>query len=100
VVYEKATVTYFSHDDVLADERDARIDGIDEQFGLENLERFGHGSEDPNIVYIRNDKLQIDFEVVKSDGSFTAEVLGIDEDSADLQHSAVRMRPRRAYDDD
>lgn len=92
---EKTTLTYYVQDDVLANEADQRMEGIDETVGLENLEKFGHGSDDANVVYVRNDRLDVDFEIVRSGGSFTAEVLGQDDgldDERQLEHSATRRR--------
>lgn len=93
--YEKYTLTYFEGDDVLCREDDTIIEDQDEVVGLGNLIRFGHGSGDPNIVYIRNDKLRVDLEVVHSDGKYATEVAGFKED--ELQHSSMRRRsPRRS----
>lgn len=74
--YEQKTFTYFAEDDVLVDEQDKPIELIDMVAGEENLTRFGHGTTDNRIVLIRNDKLRLDFEVVKNDGSYSKEVLG------------------------
>lgn len=74
--YQQTTLTYFAGDDVLTDDRDQPIDESDKAVGDENLRRFGHGSKDNNIVYIRNDRLEIDFEVCRSQGKYTEEILG------------------------
>jgi hypothetical protein len=74
--YKQQTLTYFAEDDVLVDEKEQPINLIDTVVGEENLTRFGHGSGDNRIVYIRNDKLSMDFEIVKNEGSYTREVLG------------------------
>lgn len=93
--YEKFTLTYFEGDDVLCKEDDSIIEDQDGVVGLVNLSRFGHGSDDPNIVYIRNDKLKVDLEVVHSDGKYASEVAGFKDD--ELQHSSMRRRsPRRS----
>lgn len=90
--YDQATLTYYDGDDVLADQQDSPVDNIEAVMGYENLLRFGHGSGDPRIVYIRNPKLELDFEVVHSDGKFAKEVLGFDDE---LQHS--HRRPQRKF---
>lgn len=93
--YDQYTLTYFEGDDVLSDERDKVIEDQDNTVGLENLNRFGQGSGDPNIVYVRNEKLKVDIEVVHSDGKFAQEVHGFED--SDLQHSSMRRRsPRRS----
>ena len=88
--YERHTLTFFEGDDVLSDERDKVIEDQDETIGLGNLSRFGVGSGDPNIVYVRNEKLKVDIEIVHSDGTYATEVHGFQPD--ELQHSSMRRR--------
>lgn len=95
--FEQVTLTYFMGDDVLSDERDTVIAEPDVIVGLDNLQRFGEGSEDPNVVYIRNPRLEVDYEVIRSEGTFAQEVHGFSGD--DLQHSE-RRRKRVRFDDD
>lgn len=85
---EKTSITWYAGDLVLADERDKEIPSVDPIIGTDNLERFGEGSNDPNIVYIRNERLDMDFEVLKHDGKYAHEVLG-------LQHSDKGSREHR-----
>lgn len=95
--YEQETLTYFEGDDVLADSRDNMIEEVEATVGHDNLERFGHGSNDKNLVYIRNDRQELDMEIIRSQGDFAKEVLGFNE--ANLKHSDER-RPRRMRRDD
>lgn len=76
--YHQQTLTYFAEDDVLVDEQEQPIALVDPVVGEGNLTRFGYGSDDNRIVYIRNDKLSMDFEIVKNDRSYTKEVLGLE----------------------
>lgn len=95
---EQQTLQYYQGDDVLCDSRDEPIDAVDYTVGDDNLVRFGHGSEDANVVYIRNERLDTDFEVLRSPGHYQKEVLGI-EPSEELRHSQGR-RPRRMRERD
>lgn len=97
--FDKVSLTYFEGDDVLSNERDEVIADQDATVGLENLSRFGHGSNDPNIIYVCNKSTAALIEVTHSDGRYATEVHGFTED--DLQHSSVRRRPSRRsrYDD-
>jgi len=97
--FDQYTLTYFEGDDVLCRDDDTVIDDQDSVVGLGNLTKFGHGSGDPNIVYVRNHELRVDLEVVHSDGKYATEVHGFQDD--ELQHSSMRRRsPRRSeYDD-
>ena len=94
-VHEQLVYTYYEQDDVLADLRDNTIDDMDAVIGLGNLGRWGHGSNDDNIVYIRNEELKLDFEVVRDRGSYEAET------RKNIRHSYDRRRRvQRGFDDD
>lgn len=90
--HEQTTLTYYAMDDTLVDAQDKPIDNTDYAVGDDNLNRFGHGSGDPNVVYVRNEKIDMDFEIVRSNGSYQKEVFGTDPER-DLSHS--RRRPNR-----
>lgn len=92
VNHEQTTMTYYAMDDTLADSQDKPVDNTDYVIGDDNLNRFGHGSGDPNVVYVRNEKIDMDFEIVRSNGSYQKEVIGIDP-APTLQHS--RRHPNR-----
>lgn len=92
--YEQASVTYYEGDDTLAGSDDKSIDDVDGVVGEDNLHRFGHGSKDPNIVYVRNEKIEVDFEITRSKGEYGTEVMGF------VRHSAMRSTPRRFRDGD
>ena len=98
--YEQEILTYFRGDDTLVDENEAQIDDVEEIVGKANLNRFGHGSGDPKVVYIRNEAREMDIEVLLSDGSYAEEVLGLTNGGEDeLRHSATPRRMRRSYDE-
>lgn len=91
--FEQSTLTYHSGDDVLADARDEAIPNTEFTIGsTENL-KFGYGSDDRNVVYIRNPKLRMEWEIVHSDGKFSVDVLGFDDEDA-IVHSDRRNRRR------
>lgn len=62
--FDKITITYFEGDNTLCDERDEILDDIEGLVGSDSLSQFGVKSDDPNVVYVRNEKLKIDFEIV------------------------------------
>lgn len=94
--YVQQTLTFYSNDDVLIDARDDIIEDSDATVGDLNLQKFGHGSKDNRIVYVRNDRLEVDFEIIKNEGSYSKDVLGV------LQHShrPGSGKPRRMRRDD
>lgn len=87
--YEQAKLTYFEGDNVLLDERDQPV-ADDAVVGEENLAKFGHGSRDHNIVYVRNDNVEVDFEIHRSMGSWQEELGFAEEDENSLKHGQLR----------
>lgn len=96
--YDSITYTYYEEDDVLCNERDEVVgkDERDALVGERNLERFGHGSGDASIVFIRNDRLEMQMEVVRSPNSFAEEVHGFQHS----EHRAMRYHRERTSSDD
>ena len=87
--HHQVSLTFFAGDDVLTDEKDQPIDDVEHTIGETSLTRFGRGSKDSKIVYVRNDKIDLDFEVILSKGSYTEEVMGF------LKHSDVQGSRQR-----
>lgn len=79
--YEQTTLTYYAGDDILSDDQDKPVEDSERTVGNLNLQRFGHGSKDPKMVYIRNDRMEMDFEVLHDDGKFAELVHGYIEHS-------------------
>lgn len=100
--YSDATLTYYLADDIVCNERDEVMDEDERErfLGEANLDRFGHGSNDPDIVFIRNDDLQIVYEVIRSENSYSEEVHGLKHHSWDRGNlERMRMRERDAQED-
>lgn len=91
--HEQVSVTFYEDDGMLTDPQDKPIPDSDGTVGDVNLNRFGYGSKDNNIVYIRNEKMGVDFEVARSFGSYAEEVLG-------FQHADDRRKIRKFRGDD
>jgi hypothetical protein len=91
---EQTQVTYFQGDDILADAKDEVISDVNGTVGEDNLTRFGHGSENENIVFVRNEKLDLEFEVERSFGSFAEEVQGF------IKHAHTSQKSFRFRGDD
>lgn len=66
--YETISLTYYS-DGILTDERDEPIDNVDELVGVESLDRFGEYEDDS--VFVRNDRLKCDFEILADNREYT-----------------------------
>lgn len=74
---DQVSYVYFLGDKVLSNEQDKSIDNVGELVGADNLLRFGDQSGDEKIVYIRNELLALSMEVVRSEGTYLHEVLGL-----------------------
>ena len=74
--YEKVNLDYYADDNTLSDTNDAPIPDVIGLIGRDALDNFGNGSHEENVVYVRNDKLALDFEIVRKDTSYSAYVLG------------------------
>lgn len=89
--YNQTTVTYYAGDDIMADQEDTPIYNYS---GLMGELKFGHGTTDVNVVYIRNDMHKKEWEVLLHPGKFAIEVLGhqYDDEEVSLQHSVHKFR--------
>lgn len=76
--FENQSLTWFAGDSVLVDSDEEPIGDVEGMVGTSNMARFGHGSKDENLVYIRNERYEIDFEIALSHGTYTKDVLGLD----------------------
>lgn len=74
--YEQFTLLYYA-DNVLADEKGVVIEAGKEILGKETLKQFGYDSDNPNTVFVRNDKRKAEYQVIRIDGTYSELVLGI-----------------------
>jgi uncharacterized protein YneF (UPF0154 family) len=70
------TLTFFNGDFVLADSSDSKIDPdeVDKRIGNNNLRPLTEGKA--QSVYVRNEYLEVDFEILWSEGKYSEIVLG------------------------
>jgi hypothetical protein len=91
----QSTLTWYEGDQVLCDSSDRPIYNPAEVVG--EL-KFGHGSKDPNVVFIRNEKLKAEYEILRDHGSYQSVVLGEEleheYERQDLRHSMERKFKR------
>ena len=65
--YDLYSYTYYA-DKVLADENNEPIEDVDSIIGLESLKHFGEYGDDS--VYVRNDELKADYEILLDDEKY------------------------------
>jgi hypothetical protein len=73
--HEQVDLTYYEGDRILADPNDKEIALVEETIGWDNL-RFGHRSNDNDVVYIRNEVYHLDMEVTRHEGKYGEIVAG------------------------
>lgn len=90
--FKQTTLTYYDGDHILCDENDVPVYNQEKVVGTL---KFGKGSKDPSICYIRNEAYKADYEVIIDHGSYQSEVLGyeIEKDlqGKDLKHSIHKL---------
>lgn len=95
--FDQVTVTWYETDEILTDDKDVPIYNPHTVVG--EL-RFGHGSGDNNVLYVRNERLKAEYEVLREPGSYEVIVLGGTSDiedefeKSDLRHSKQPLRFR------
>lgn len=94
VGHNQRQVNYYAVDNVMTDSLDEIIYDHNKLMG--EL-KFGHGSNSSGVVYIRNEKMRMDWEVLLCTGSYEHEILGLQADhetEKELRHSQSSLRFR------
>jgi len=65
--YDSIGLSYYRGDDSLVDDAEELVD-VDETVGEENLDAFRRS--DADSIYIRNDRIGVDYEIIAIDGNF------------------------------
>jgi hypothetical protein len=80
--YEQVTLTYYTGDNVLCTPDDNEVAGNERLWAVGTLiENYVPPSGDSNVIYIRSPKLQQDYEIIRMEGRFSVEVLGLGDES-------------------
>lgn len=76
--YEKLSMCYYDVDETLCDDQEVIVVDVETLIGGEALYRFetsGNGAND--VVYVRNDNLKTDYEIIRLHSSYMETVTGI-----------------------
>jgi hypothetical protein len=74
--YDKINLYYYAGDDTLCDVDEEIVDDLLRTVGEDSLDSF----DEHNTVYVRNERLQIDYEIILCGGKYNEIVLGNVED--------------------
>lgn len=77
-LYNQFTFTYYAGDKTLVNEADEVVEDINGVVGFHNLDKFGEESGNTDTVYIRNDRLESEYELLRDPDKFSANVMSID----------------------
>lgn len=59
------TVLMWYGNDILTDTYGVNVDDIDNTVGREFIDHFGENPEEPDVVYVRNDRLEMDYQILQ-----------------------------------
>lgn len=76
--YDKVSLNYFGDDQVVSDDRDEIMENADKILG--DIQGAFAGPYAPSVIYIRNEALEVDYEISFVDGSYRREVLQLNEE--------------------
>ena len=68
--YDTATLVYYA-DNVLAYYTGEVVENVRAEVGTEFMNHFGDDENDPDTVYIRNDVMKFDYEILRDQGKFS-----------------------------
>lgn len=76
--YAKTTLTYYQGSKTLADDKQSILPNMKYLIGEDAVNHFGYDKDNPQTVFVRNDKLKADFEVILDVRTYNEAVFGID----------------------
>lgn len=68
--YDKITLTYYAIDGVLLDDNNDVFEDFEDYVGHDTMSKFGAFDVGDNLVYVRNDLHENDYEIIKLDESY------------------------------
>jgi hypothetical protein len=85
--FGQTTYIYYAGDDKLTDTDTTVLNNRETLIGPDALMNFGHGTDDVNIVYVRNPVLELEIEIVRHNGTYEEEVLGLEREDEDADET-------------
>lgn len=96
--FRQAQLTYYAGDDVMTDEDDQPVFNFEEIIGPL---MWGHGSNNGDLFYARNPRLEAEYEITRSYEAYAHAILGIEAEAQvvaeEVRHS--KRLPRLSRDD-
>ena len=100
--HNKEPITYYENDTTFANLQEDIIDDPVSIFGPNIHLHFGEESEDPDIVYVRNENNGVDYEISRVHNSYSVIVMGMPEEAPKETKAKRRRNVRKvtAHDDE
>lgn len=97
--FDKEPITYYEDDVTYCDVNEEIIADPNGLFGPNVHLHFGEGSEDPDIVYVRNEKNSTDYEISRVHNAYSVVVLGMPQEEKKPSKSARRRNARKVTEE-
>jgi hypothetical protein len=81
--YNQTVLTYHISDRTVLDDAGQPVENYADLIGTDFLSHWGFGSKHPDMVYIRNEYLEQDFEICRDHGSHEARQFGMNNDGSE-----------------
>lgn len=89
-------IIYYAGDSVYVDRDEKPIHNFIHIVG-DVADKFGHGSKDPNIVFVRNEKIEMEYEILRHEGHYSEDVLGIEIEHAYKANRAKKNKQKPKF---
>lgn len=78
-LFDQFVLTYYVGDNTLIyEDSDRVVEDVDQTVGFHNLHNFGVESGNDDTVYVRNPKKQTEYEILRDEGKYSEDTLGVD----------------------
>lgn len=99
--HNKEPITYYENDTTFADAQEDIIDDPNSLFGPNIHLHFGEESEDPDMVFVRNENTGVDYEISRIHNSYSVIVMGMPEEPPkEKAKKRKNVRKVDTHDDD
>lgn len=89
--FTELTLYYWEGDDTFSDDNDDIVADWQLQAGPNVKAHFGELSDDPDVVYIRNNRMKTSVEVIRRKGKYSTIVMGLPEEK---EEKSKRRKPK------
>lgn len=93
--YDKLSITWYREDNVVCDETEEIMEDFGHVIGFDNLNMRHTHITHPNTIYVRNDAIDIDYEITVNQSSYKEIVMGFPVEDEDYYGLTPREKQER-----